>query len=124
MIPGTEWDSADGKLDASTWKSVEERLAPLAAGQVDSVRVSFIGSPRKFLAAPVTEVIFATAKPEIDLEAFANTCDVALQATNESQGSYGSTRGYTSKSERDIVMVLGWESIEVGILPRPMNIFS
>ncbi|KAG1851755.1 hypothetical protein C8R48DRAFT_725325 [Suillus tomentosus] len=70
--------------------------------------------PTKCFAAPFTEVIISTVKPETDLNEFSKIVDASLEVCHDFKGCYGTAWGYVVGSEhaKEVVLLLGWESPE------------
>lgn len=70
--------------------------------------------PTKCFAAPFTEIIISTVKPETDLNAFSKVVDLSLEACHPFEGCYGTAWGYVVDAEgvNEVVLVVGWESPE------------
>ncbi|KAF7975536.1 hypothetical protein HWV62_9367 [Athelia sp. TMB] len=88
-------------------------ILPRGSEVIRSIHVSFDASLEPCLAAPVTEIIFATAKQEQDLITFGGICDFALRATIEQPGCTGTAWGFAKENPQLFVLVAGWDRIRV-----------
>ncbi|KAH7930647.1 hypothetical protein BV22DRAFT_44217 [Leucogyrophana mollusca] len=108
-----DWDERPKQADPEASKTVEEKLREVVSQPPERKLVAFKTFPHTHcFTAPITEVIYATAKPDTDLEEFKKVVDVSLQATEVFKGCYGTSWGYVLDTEREVMMVVGWESIE------------
>jgi hypothetical protein len=105
----TEWD-AENK---SGTPDVEKIVSPLTSGPIQNVHVKFSESPKPCLEAPVVEVVVSKMKPGQDLVAFGPICDDTLRITMEQPGCLGIAWGYTEEDPKDVILIVGWESVEV-----------
>lgn len=82
---------------------------------IKSVHIAFSESLAPSLAAPVTEISFSKMKPEQDLVSFGKIASVSLDDTIIQPGCLGTSWGYTSEIPKFVVLVAGWENVEVRI---------
>jgi hypothetical protein len=71
--------------------------------------------PTKCFAAPFTEVIISTVKPETNLKEFDKIVDASLEVCHDFEGCYGTAWGYVvdAQGPNEVVLLVGWESPEV-----------
>lgn len=70
--------------------------------------------PTKCFAAPFTEVIISTVKPETNLNEFDKIVDASLEVCHDFEGCYGTAWGYVVDGEgaNEVVLLVGWETPE------------
>lgn len=70
--------------------------------------------PTKCFAAPFTEVIISTIKPETNLNEFDKIVDASLDVCHDVEGCYGTAWGHVVDPEgaNEVVLLVGWESPE------------
>lgn len=103
-----EWDS----IESSTANPLIEDAAQEPA--VQQVHVAFNRALAPVLGSPVTEMIFAVTKPEQDLITFGEIINVLLRSAEEQPGTIASSWGYTRENPNLAVIMVGWESVDVG----------
>jgi hypothetical protein len=110
--PPTEWD-AETKCGMPDFEKI---LSPLTSEHIQNIHVAFNKPPMPCLTAPVTRIILSTTKPEQDLITFGEICNVRLRATAEQPGCLGTSWGYTIENPRAVVLLVGWETVDVSHL--------
>ncbi|KAH7930650.1 hypothetical protein BV22DRAFT_1116026 [Leucogyrophana mollusca] len=111
-----DWDERPKNTNPEVAKTGYEKLRVGASQPSEKKLVAFKPfPPSKCFSAPITEVIYATAKPDTDLEEFNKIVDVSLKACDDFKGCYGTSWGYVLDTEREIVMVVGWENVETHV---------
>ncbi|KAH7916255.1 hypothetical protein BJ138DRAFT_1108904 [Hygrophoropsis aurantiaca] len=108
-----DWDEKPENYDPEVVQKANQKLQEVVSEFPKPKFVAFRTFPHtKCFTAPITEVIYATVKPDADLKEFAKVADVSLEVTEDYQGCFGTSWGYVVGSEREIMMVVGWDSIE------------
>jgi len=102
-----EWNTAS----KSGAPHVEKILKFATSDSIQNVHVVFNEPLAPSLAAPVTEIIFATTKARQDLITFGEIINVALRSTAGQPGCLGTSWGYTQENPRAAVLVIGWQNI-------------
>ncbi|KAG2115441.1 hypothetical protein DEU56DRAFT_841042 [Suillus clintonianus] len=109
------WDrrSQGSESTAATMAQVKEKLDAIIESPPTCRLVAFNPFlPTKCFAAPFTEVIISTIKPETDLNAFNKVVDELLEVCHDFEGCYGTAWGYVVDAS-EVVLLVGWESPEV-----------
>ncbi|KAI0303109.1 hypothetical protein BC826DRAFT_330822 [Russula brevipes] len=85
---------------------------------VFKVTVKFTADPLPALQSPVTELLYATLKPGADLQALAQTVGKAVIGSNSpASPAVAAAQGSVTDNPETIVLVIGWNSYEVGPSP-------
>ncbi|EGO02012.1 hypothetical protein SERLA73DRAFT_159100 [Serpula lacrymans var. lacrymans S7.3] len=105
-------DDPRDKYTPALLKSLDDKLNLISTSYERKFFVLNPFLPGKYFSAPYTEVIFATTKPDINLEEFNKVCNASLRPCDVFPGCYGTSWGYYIGKGEEIVMVLGWESPE------------
>lgn len=107
--------SADWQAQQTANPAEVAKTLPSGSEVIRSVHISFEGSPKLCFSAPVTEIIFATAKDGQDLITFGGMCDLALRTTIDQPGCTGTAWGFAKENPRVFVLLAGWDVIKVGL---------
>jgi hypothetical protein len=105
----TDWDP-NTKSGCPDFQSILTPLVSPTPIQIQSVQ--FSQPPNTSLLAPITEVLVSTLKPNVDLMKFGEVCRVTCEDTIEF-GCLGTAWGYVKEDPRRVVLLFGWESVEV-----------
>ncbi|KAG2156314.1 hypothetical protein DEU56DRAFT_867774 [Suillus clintonianus] len=108
------WDSRPqgSESTAATMAQVKEKLDAITESPPTRRLVAFNPfPPTKCFAAPFTEVVISTIKPETDLNAFNKVVDESLEVCHDFKGCYGTAWGYVVDAS-EVVLLVGWESPE------------
>jgi hypothetical protein len=106
---GSEWTTA-------TKVQIKEKLEAVVDSPPTRRVVAFNPfPPTKCFAAPFTEVIISTVKPETNLKEFDKIVDASLEVCHDFEGCYGTAWGYVvdAQGPNEVVLLVGWESPEV-----------
>jgi len=99
--------------DAAAPSGFAEQFTQLSKEPVKFVDVVFKSDTSTVLAAPVTEIVTATVKPDQDLELFAVDTTKGLTTMEGAEGFLGAVWGFVSHDPRQIVIMTGWTTKEV-----------
>lgn len=105
---GSEWTTA-------TKVQIKEKLEAVVDSPPTRRVVAFNPfPPTKCFAAPFTEVIISTVKPETNLKEFDKIVDASLEVCHDFEGCYGTAWGYVvdAQGPNEVVLLVGWESPE------------
>ncbi|KAG1745768.1 hypothetical protein EDD22DRAFT_958468 [Suillus occidentalis] len=100
---------------AATSAQIKEKLNAIVDSPPTRRLVAFNPfPPTKCFAAPFTEVIISTVKPETNLNEFDKIIDASLDVCHDFKGCYGTAWGYVVDPEgaNEVVLLVGWESPE------------
>ncbi|KAG2042172.1 hypothetical protein BDR03DRAFT_854559 [Suillus americanus] len=111
------WDHRPQRSEstAATLAQIKEKLDAVVDSPPTRRLVAFNPfPPTKCFAAPFTEVIISTVKPETNLNEFNKIVDASLDVCHGFEGCYGTAWGYVVNAEgaNEVVLLLGWESPE------------
>lgn len=111
------WDYRPQRSEstAATMAQIKEKLNAVIDSPVTRRLVAFNPfPPTKCFAAPFTELIISTVKPETNLNKFNKIVDKSLEVCHDFKGCYGTAWGYVVNAEgpNEIVLLVGWESPE------------
>lgn len=109
------WDHSPqgSESTAATTKQIKEKLNAISDSPPTRRLVAFNPfPPTKCFAAPFTEVLISTIKPETNLNEFSKIVDESLDVCHGVEGCYGTAWGYVvdSESANEVVLLVGWES--------------
>ncbi|KAG1755435.1 hypothetical protein EDB19DRAFT_405954 [Suillus lakei] len=112
-----DWDRRPqgSESTAATTAQIKEKLNAIVDSPPKRRLVAFNPfPPTKCFAAPFTEIIISTVKPETDLNEFSKVVDLSLEVCHPFEGCYGTAWGYVVDAEgvNEVVLVVGWESPE------------
>lgn len=112
------WDRRPQRSEstAATLAQIKEKLNAIVDSPPTRRLVAFNPfPPTKCFAAPFTEVIISTVKPETNLNEFDKIVDASLDVCHDFKGCYGTAWGYVVDPEgaNEVVLLVGWESPEV-----------
>lgn len=99
----------------ATTAQIKEKLDAVVDSPPTRRLVAFNPFPTtKCFAAPFTEIIISTVKPETNLNEFNKIVDASLEVCHDFEGCYGTAWGYVVDPEgaNEVVLLVGWESPE------------